>query len=291
MRPIRNVEGQQFGRLTALRRVPAPEGKKGAYWYCRCSCGGEKVVPVLRLLNGATASCGCLARENGRRTLIDLTGQRFGRWVVIGRGQDYITPTKRPRPTWVCRCDCGTVREVIGSNLTSGRTHLSRSCGCLHSERVAKRSTTHGLSHAREYARWWNILKRCHDPKSPYYSDYGGRGITLHSRWHDVRAFLADVASEIGERPSPSHSLDRIDNGRGYEPGNIRWATTSEQLCNRRNTLKLTIGSETKPLIQWISERYPLDQQQKAYSRAYVRMKMGKTGEDVIAPSMNQYFE
>jgi hypothetical protein len=113
----------------------------------------------------------------------------------------------------------------------SGKT---RSCGCLGREVRIARLTTHG--HARqgaqtaEYRAWCGIIERCGNPNNPAYQYYGGRGITVDPRWLDFSAFLADV----GLRPSPAYSVDRIDNALGYAPCNVRWATRSQQAQNRR---------------------------------------------------------
>lgn len=89
----------------------------------------------------------------------------------------------------------------------------------------------HGLSNTPEYKCWQQLKARCLNPNHRAYPDYGGRGITVHESWgDDFMAFL----EHVGQRPSPKHSLDRIDNDRGYEPGNVRWVTEGRQNTNRR---------------------------------------------------------
>lgn len=81
-----------------------------------------------------------------------------------------------------------------------------------------------------EYCIWYGMVRRCTNPRDPGFPSYGARGIGVCARWrNDFMAFFAD----LGPRPSPVHSIDRLDNARGYEPGNCRWATRSQQQRNR----------------------------------------------------------
>jgi hypothetical protein len=166
----------------------------------------------------------------------DRTGQRFGRLVVQGRD------TANPR-RWICECDCGARTANFTSNLTRG---LSRSCGCLSRETTAANRRTHGLSGSADYARWRTMIQRCTDPSSDQFKRYGGRGITVCARWRDFAAFYGDMG------PAPAgHTLDRIDNSKGYEPGNCRWATPSEQANNRRSNHLVEFRGETRTLTEW----------------------------------------
>lgn len=164
--------------------------------------------------------------------LIDLTGQRFSRLVVLRR----VSNTVRGAARWECRCDCGKVTEVTANSLRSRNT---KSCGCLSRELIGKSNATHGMSHSRgrnpTYESWKGMRKRCHNKNNKSYANYGGRGISVCQRWDYFEAFLHDMG------PTPQGmSIERIDNNKGYEPDNCRWATTAEQNRNTRAT-KLSI--------------------------------------------------
>ena len=164
----------------------------------------------------------------------DLRGNRFGRLLVIERA-----PERARYALWRCLCDCGNVTVVASASLRLGRT---KSCGCWRREMAAAKKTTHGYTGRHSRGRYrlytlWNAMKqRCLNSNQRYYERYGGRGITTCDRWLEFANFLADM----GEPPSGEHTLVRIDDNRGYEPGNVRWAIRRKQ---RVNSLKGIFGS------------------------------------------------
>lgn len=186
-------------------------------------------------------------RETILGKMIDLKGRRFGRLSVLEKGRTIGRPGRR-KLLWECVCDCGNRLSVGGTDLKSGHT---RSCGCIHTEELVARSKTHGHGgergkRTRTYQIWAGMKQRCLNPANPSYKDYGGRGITLCERWITFEGFLADM----GECP-PNHSIDRINNNKGYQPGNCRWATPTEQVRNVRSNIVITWRGETACLSEW----------------------------------------
>lgn len=184
---------------------------------------------------------------------VDATGQRFGRLTVVGRAAN----TKAGAARWRCVCDCGGESTPTGRALRNGTTS---SCGCYNRELARRKAyvmgTTkapkHNGSYSAIYRTWTSMLQRCYSPSAQQFKNYGARGITVCDRWrNDFAAFRSDV----GEKPGPDYSLDRIDNDRGYEPGNVRWATWAQQNVNTRRTVMVDIGGQQRPLVHVIRER------------------------------------
>jgi hypothetical protein len=144
----------------------------------------------------------------------------------------------------VCICACGNKNLVI--RFDSLKSGVTRSCGCYHREQ----NKTHGLTSNEHYNRWSHILDRCNNPNSPAYKDYGGRGIKVCDRWHDVRLFIEDLPDGY----EPGLEIDRIDNNGNYEPGNVKWSTKKENGRNKRNNVLLTYNGQTKTITEWAEE-------------------------------------
>ena len=162
--------------------------------------------------------------------MVDLTGMTFGRLKVVERVE---TPpgVRRRSVYWSATCICGKTVVTAGDALREKRT---LSCGCYRKQMTGPRVRTHGMTKTVEYRTWFHMRERCEKATHPSYANYGGRGIRVCERWMSFKNFFADM----GRRPSPKHSIDRIDNDGNYEPGNCRWATAKQQMSNQRRSQK-----------------------------------------------------
>lgn len=157
--------------------------------------------------------------------LIDLSGQRFGKWLV----REQSGNAKGGGALWRCECDCGVAREhVIGSDLRNGK---SASCGCtIDVQLLGNLRRSHGSTGTRIYRIWQNMRARCNRPSCPQYPDWGGRGIVICDEWNSYPAFEAWARAN---GYSDELSIDRINNDGNYEPSNCRWTTAAVQSANR----------------------------------------------------------
>lgn len=170
---------------------------------------------------------------------VNITGNRYERMLVINYAGDR---------KWLCRCDCGAEKLAASSDLKRG---FIKSCGCLSKENTSRIFSTHKKSKTPEYQIWFGMKKRCVNPKSKSYKDYGGRGITVCDKWLKFEGFYEDM----GERPSQKHSIERIDVNGNYELNNCKWATAIEQGNNRRKTIYVIFNGQRMTLANACRER------------------------------------
>lgn len=146
----------------------------------------------------------------------DLTNQHIGNFVVI---------SKAPPSRWLCRCSCGNIIK-----LRRARIFTQLSCNKCPNKGKYKELSLHYL-----YKMWRNIHGRCYCKGQTHYQYYGGKGIEMNTSWKkDYRAFYYDILQTLGERPSSEHTLDRIDPDKHYQIDNLRWASRSLQMKNRK---------------------------------------------------------
>jgi len=214
---------------------------------------------------------------------IDLTGEIFGRWKVLRRSNK---KSKRNGDgvLWICECSCDahTIKEVRGKEL---RKHVSTSCGCFSIEKLKERSTTHGKTHTRIYQIWLGMKKRCLNPKTKHYKNYGGRGIKICNEWLDKSTGFMTFYNWSMQNNYKDHlSIDRINNDGNYEPGNCKWSTNIEQAKNKRTSHYLTFKGQTKIIMDW-SHYIGINE---AIIRG--RIKKGLPLEKILERNPNKYF-
>ena len=178
---------------------------------------------------------------------IDRTGQRYGSLTAV-------SPVKRGRVIhWECRCDCGNVTYPTSATLGNGS---SMSCGCSRKTDAFRanakaKKTKHGYFGTPEYGVWGGIVDRCENPNSKGWDNYGGRGIRVDPVWRDNPVAFIE---SMGPRPTPKHSVERLDVNGPYAPNNCVWATQEEQSNNKRNNVILTFEGKTQTMAQWARE-------------------------------------
>lgn len=197
---------------------------------------------------------------------IDLTGKTFNFLTVIQEAAKSNSGKRR----WLCRCACGTEKIVHGYAITSEET---KSCGCKRNELQVAAHSSHMMSGTDIYAVWTSMKSRCLNKNDKNYYRYGGRGISVCTRW---RESFAAFISDMGPRPA-DHSIERSDNNGPYEPSNCHWSSQKDQVRNRRNTKFLSIGNETKPLAE-LAEIHGLP-----YDTVYQRKLRGASDEQALS--------
>lgn len=182
--------------------------------------------------------------------MIDMKGQRFGRLTVIEvAGRD-----KSKNVTWTCQCDCGAEVVVSGINLRVGDT---KSCGCLHREKIKEQMSTHGYSKTRLYKVWAGIKSRCYNPNCDNYKYYGAKGITMCDDWKDNFESFRKWSFDNGYDESAGSqecTIDRIDNSMPYSPENCRWTDHVIQCNNQSKNKIFEYDGRALTMAEWARE-------------------------------------
>ena len=245
-----DLTGQVFHYWTVVKRLSS-RPSDGPTWHCICKCGIEATVSGASLRKGKSKSCGCWNREINSKEyktkmgkihpkFINMTGLRFGRLVVLKQ----VENNEFNQIQWFCQCDCGVQKVYLGFNLRYGRT---QSCGCYGKEKREEGREIHRMSKSKEYNSWIGMMGRCYNSNLSGYPYYGGRGIVVVEIWHKFANFYSDM----GPKPDPSFSLERLDVNLGYSKENCIWASLTTQARNKRTSIRITFNGETKNLKGW----------------------------------------
>jgi hypothetical protein len=178
----------------------------------------------------------------------NLIGHRFGSLEVVSHQGWKITPSGCKIIVWRCACDCGATTDVMATSLRGGGT---KSCGCLRKKLASINSAKHGLHGSPEYQTWGNMINRCHSKRNKSYPRYGGSGVTVCDEWRKNFKLFYD---HVGPRPTPDHSIDRIDSSKGYCPGNVKWSTIVDQNRNRRNVHRVLHNGQMVTLKEYCDD-------------------------------------
>ena len=174
-----------------------------------------------------------------------MIGQVFGELTVIGVAPQSPLTNKGKKPPYICVCTCGVTLNIPAWRFKEGRP--IKSCGCKQNKANGA-SRAKGGDQSTEYKSWVHIKGRCFNPKNCSYKDYGARGITMSKEWQE--SFLTFL-DDVGYKPGPGYSIERIDNAGNYTKDNCKWANRTEQSNNRRNNVKLTLNGVTMNATQW----------------------------------------
>ena len=177
---------------------------------------------------------------NHNKRFKNMIGQRFGKLLVI---ENSGKKTNSREIIWLCQCDCGNKKEIRGSAIR----YQTLSCGCLQKETARNMQIKHDMYKTRIYSIWQDMKRRCNNPNMINYHHYGGRGINICGEWNLFENFYKDMKEGYND----NLSIDRIDNGKGYNKDNCKWSTQEEQMNNTRANRLITFNKNTKTMAQW----------------------------------------
>ena len=271
-----DIVGKTFNYLTVLEPDGRNENSKEheRMYKCKCVCGNEIRASRKSIMRGLKKSCGCKDPNKFK----DLTGMKFERLTVIERDpDDYVNPTSGVKsPKWICRCDCGNIKSVRGTDLKTGNV---TSCGCYRVDRMTKHGMrTHG-NKERLYTVWLGMRSRCNNPNDSSYYDHGAIGIKVCEEWNDYINFR-EWAYSHGYDENALYgecTLDRIDNTKDYCPENCRFVSMKVQGNNKSNNIFVTTSDGRR-----LTAAEYADEQGISRRTIYDRVKKGWSNDEII---------
>ena len=237
--------------------------------------GGMSALSALAMLSTALGSLHRLRKAQMKKLVIN-PGDEYELLTIVKEVERHQQPNGKFRRMVLCRCKCGTETVTQLHSLTSGHT---TSCGCF-GKTTGRGNATHGRCGTPVYRAWQDMIQRCYNPLRPRYVTYGARGITVCKRWREsFEAFLEDM----GDTPSPRHSIDRIENDQGYCKANCRWATKKQQSRNTSRNVVLTYQDKAMCVAEWAEEiGIP-------YATLYGRIVSGWTIKDALTKPVRRW--
>lgn len=204
---FKDLSGQKFGQLTVLERIPKQIGRT-VKWRCKCNCGNITIVTRSNLISGCTQSC-------GQHRFFNLENQQFGRLIVVEKGNGY-KHKNGTMITWICKCNCGNYKEILGMLLLSGRT---RSCGCLAKQKTRERRFT---GYQQISGKYWSSIRGAANRRQLIF-DIDIKYIwNLYIKQNKLCA-LSGLPIEFNlNNKLTTASIDRIDNNKGYTKNNVQ---------------------------------------------------------------------
>jgi len=257
-----DLSGQIFGNLTVIKRVENSKNNRVSF-LCECKCGALIKVESTRLVSGNTKSCGCYKVKYNfgeHHNINNLLGKKFGEFTATKMVRKNINGNY----VWEFRCSCGVIKCYDYKTINKKK---KLHCGCLTIKKIkpvklekqsnlkkeiAKNTTLFifgkPFKKLLEYSSYRAMLKRCYNKNHEAYNRYAGKNIIVCDYWKE--SFI-NFYNDMAPRPSKNHSLERIDNTKGYCKENCRWATMKEQGNNRYTNKLLTYNNETLTYAQW----------------------------------------
>ena len=221
------LPGQTFKRWTVIRY--AGKNKWGnTLIECKCKCGKISLMKRRDVVGAQLNSCE--GNHNIKLELLDLIKKKYGKLSVLEK----LGKNKQGYSLYKCQCECGTISIISHRSLICRRSIQCKKCY------YKIKNKKHGLIYHYLYHIWFNMRRRCTNPKDKSFKYYGARGITVDPRWSNIENFIYDIENYIGSRPNPNMQLDRINNDGNYELSNVRWATPLQNVSNRRCSIKKT---------------------------------------------------